>query len=100
MPFAEDMLPRLKPLAKKLLEYDEYGWLSDVADFIATFRSGKWLRLSIDDQERYLKKMKDTFHVRGMGDSALGSDSDYVFVANRVDLELTTICRAKDENRG
>ena len=95
MPFAEDMLPRLKPLATKLVEHEMYAWLSEVADLLAAFKSGNWPKLSIEDQERYLEKMKITFHVRGMGDSVLGSDSDYQYVADRVDLEIKAIRRQK-----
>ncbi len=95
MPFAEDMLPRLKPLAKKLVEHEMYGWLSDVADLLAAFKSGNWPKLSVEDQERYLEKMKITFHVRGMGDSVLGNDPDYQFVADRVDRELMSVRRQK-----
>lgn len=95
MPFAEDMLPRLKPLAKKLVEHEMYGWLSDVADLLAAFKSGNWPKLSVEDQERYLEKMKITFHVRGMGDSVLGNDHDYQFVADRVDRELISVRRQK-----
>lgn len=95
MPFAEDMLPRLKPLAKQLIEHEMYGWLSDVADLLAAFKSGNWPKLSVEDQERYREKMQVTFHVRGMGDSVLGNDSNYQFVADRVHLELKAIRRQR-----
>lgn len=95
MPFPEDMLPRLKPLAKKLIDHEMFGWLSDVGDLLAAFKSGNWPKLSFEDQERYLEKMTDTFHPRGMGDSVLCDDPDYRYVAERVDLELKAIRRKK-----
>jgi len=95
MPFVEDMLPRLKPLARKLVDEELFGYLSDVGDLLAAFKSGNWPKLSVEDQERYLEKMTVTFHVRGMGDSALGSDPDYSYVAERIALELKALRRQK-----
>ena len=88
MPFAEDMLTRLKPLARKLIDHEMYGYLSDVADLLAGFSSGNWPKLSDEDQEEYLKTMSGTFHVRAMGDSELSDDPDYRFVLERVGQEL------------
>ena len=95
MPFSDDMLPRLKPLAKKLVDHEMFGWLSDVSDLLAAFKSGNWPKLSLEDQERYLEKMTDTFHPRGMGDSVLSDDPDYRYVSERVDLELKAIRRKR-----
>jgi hypothetical protein len=93
MPFAEEMLARLKPLAIKLIELEMYGYLSDVADLLVCFKSGNWPRLADEDQEEYLKKMGDTFHVRGMGDSELFNDPNYQFVLERVGHELQAVRR-------
>lgn len=93
MPFAEEMLSRLKPLAIRLIELEMYGYLSDVADLLAGFKSGNWPKLSDEDQEQYLKKMSDTFHVRGMGDSELFDDPNYQFVLERVGQELRAVQR-------
>ena len=93
MPFAEEMLARLRPLAKRLIECEMYDHLSDVADLLAGFKSGNWRTLSDEDQEHYLNKMKETFHVRGMGDSELGDDPDYRYVVERVSQELAAVRR-------
>ena len=95
MSFAEDMIPRLKPLAKKIIDHELFGDLSDVGDLLAAFKSGNWPKLSLEDQERYLEKMTATFHPRAMGDSALSDDSDYRFIVERVDLELRATRRKK-----
>jgi hypothetical protein len=94
MPFAEDMLARLKPLALKLVELGMYGYLSDVADLLTGFESGNWPKMSDEEQEQYLKQMADTtFHPKAMGDSELSDDSNYRYVAERIAQEYTIVRR-------
>lgn len=93
MAFADDMIPPLRALAKKLVDFEMYHDLSTVADLLAAFKSGNWPKLSFEDQASYLEKMKMTFHPRGMGDSRVGSEPEYDYVLDRVDLELRAIRR-------
>jgi hypothetical protein len=96
MAFAEEMIPQLRSLAKKLVDFEMYSDLSAVADLLAAFKSGKWPGLSLDDQEFYLEKMQGTFHVRGMGDSPAGYEPEYRFILERVDRELRGLRKKKN----
>ncbi len=93
MPFADDMIPPLRNLARKLIDYEMYGYLSQVADLLSAFKSGNWPKLSYEDQEIYLEKMQITFHVRGMGDSEVGDEPDYQYASKRIYDELHAISR-------
>jgi len=93
MPFAEDMIPPLRSLAHKLIDFELYGYLSEVAQLLAAFQSGNWPKLSYDDQEIYLEKMQGTFHVRGMGDTEAAGEPEYGLICDRVYHELRSVRR-------
>ncbi len=95
MPFAEDMLPPLRTLAKKLVDLEMYAYLSEVADLLNAFGSGNWPKLSVEDQEHYLKKMESTFHVRGMGDTPAGDGPEFLFVMTRIAHEIRALQKKK-----
>jgi len=91
MAFAEEMIPPLRVLAKKLIDQEMYHYLSSVADLLAAFKSGNWPKLSFQDQASYLEKMEGTFHPRGMGDSPVGSEPEYDFILARITQEQRAV---------
>ena len=96
MPFAEEMIPPLRALARKLVDLEMYSHLSSVADLLAAFKSGNWPKLSLEDQEFYLEKMESTFHVRGIGDTPAGDEPEYRFILTRVDQEARALRKKKN----
>jgi hypothetical protein len=95
MAFADEMIPPLRILAKKLIDQEMYGYLSEVADLLSAFKSGNWPKLSYEDQAVYLEKMSGTFHPRGMGDSEIGQEPEYEFVLSRIMLEEKAVRKKK-----
>jgi hypothetical protein len=95
MAFADEMIPPLRILAKKLIDQEMYAGLSSVADLLTAFKSGNWPKLSYEDQEIYLQKMSGTFHPRGMGDSEIGQLPEYQFVIARIMSEEKAVRKKK-----
>ena len=92
MPFADEMIPPLRALARKLIDYEMYLYLSSVAELLAAFKSGNWPKLSREDQQHYLENMKGTFHPKGMGDGLCG-EPEYDLICELIESELWALRR-------
>lgn len=82
------MTPPLRSLAKQLIDLEMYSHLSDIGDLLTAFHGGSWSRLGLEDQTFYLEKMQGTFHIRSMGETAVGDTPEYRFIVTRIDQEL------------
>ena len=85
------MMPHLESLAAKLLQSRMFGHLKIVSDLMAGLCSDGWSRLSDDDKRNYLEYLESDFHVRGFGDSEVGSWPEYHAIVELISLEMKAV---------
>ncbi|MGV3608061.1 MAG: hypothetical protein ACO1RA_16770 [Planctomycetaceae bacterium] len=85
------MMPHLEILAAKLLQLRMFGHLKIVADLMAGLCSDGWSRLSDEDKRNYLEYLESDFHVRGFGDSEVGSWPEYHAIVELISLEMKAV---------
>ncbi len=85
------MMPHLESLAAKLLPLRMFGHLKIVADLMAGLCGDGWSRLSDEDKKKYLEDLESDFHVRGFGDSEVGSWPEYRAIVELISLEMKAV---------